>query len=47
MIFPQLLKSHITNDCVVLLMGARDPSLDTFAQYVWEKSLTVKHSSVF
>ena len=35
--FAQAIKSHLTDDCVVLLMGARDPSLDAFAQYVWKK----------
>lgn len=33
---PTAIQSHLTNNCVVLLMGARDPSLDKFAQYVWE-----------
>lgn len=28
---------HLTDDCVVLLMGARDPSLEKFAHSVWEK----------
>ena len=35
--FPKAVQSHLTDNCVVLLMGARDPSLDKFAQYVWEK----------
>ena len=30
-------RSHFTNDCVLLLMGARDPSLEQFAQKVWEE----------
>ena len=30
-------KSHLTNDCVVLLMAARDPSLEQFAKDTWEK----------
>jgi UDP-N-acetylmuramate--alanine ligase len=30
-------KPHLTNNCVVLLMGARDPSLEAFAQFVWGK----------
>lgn len=34
--FPAAVQSHLSNDCVVLLMGARDPSLETFAQFVWE-----------
>ncbi|HVX25301.1 MAG TPA: Mur ligase family protein [Parafilimonas sp.] len=33
---PSAIQSHFTNNCVVLLMGARDPSLDKFAQYVWQ-----------
>ena len=28
-------RSHFTDDCVLLLMGARDPSLEQFAQKVW------------
>jgi UDP-N-acetylmuramate--alanine ligase len=30
-------RSHFTNDCVLLLMGARDPSLEQFAQKIWEE----------
>ena len=30
-------RSHFTNDCVLLLMGARDPSLEQFAQKVWSE----------
>jgi UDP-N-acetylmuramate--alanine ligase len=30
-------RPHFSNDCVLLLMGARDPSLDEFAKQVWEK----------
>jgi UDP-N-acetylmuramate--alanine ligase len=30
-------RSHFTNNCVLLLMGARDPSLELFAKQVWEK----------
>jgi UDP-N-acetylmuramate--alanine ligase len=29
------LQSHFTKDCVLLLMGARDPGLELFAQQVW------------
>ncbi|MDI9365194.1 MAG: Mur ligase domain-containing protein [Flavobacterium sp.] len=29
------LKPHLTDDCVLLLMGARDPSLDAFAKQVY------------
>ena len=28
-------RSHLTNNCVLLLMGARDPSLEQFARQVW------------
>ena len=31
------LRSHLENNSVLLLMGARDPSLETFAKTVWEK----------
>ena len=38
--FPEAIQSHLTNNnCVVLLMGARDPGLDLFAEYVSEKLL--------
>ena len=30
-------RSHFTNDCVLLLMGARDPSLEQFAEKVWRE----------
>lgn len=30
-------RSHFTDNCVLLLMGARDPSLEQFAQKVWEE----------
>ena len=29
--------SHLTDNCVVLLMGARDPSLEQFAKKVWNE----------
>lgn len=29
-------RSHFTNDCVFLLMGARDPSLEQFAASIWK-----------
>lgn len=35
--FPKAVQIHLTNDCVVLLMGARDPGLEEFAQYVWKE----------
>lgn len=31
------IRSHLTNNCVLLLMGARDPSLEQFAGQVWQK----------
>jgi UDP-N-acetylmuramate--alanine ligase len=31
------MRSHFTGDCVLLLMGARDPSLEQFAKETWEK----------
>ena len=31
------MRPHFTEDCVLLLMGARDPSLEQFAKQVWEK----------
>lgn len=30
------IRTHLTDDCVLLLMGARDPSLETFSKSVWE-----------
>jgi UDP-N-acetylmuramate--alanine ligase len=30
------LRTHLSADCVLLLMGARDPSLETFAHSIWE-----------
>ena len=34
--FPAAVRSHLTSDCVLLLMGARDPSLEQFAKEVWD-----------
>ncbi len=34
-LLPQL-RAHLTDDCVLLLMGARDPSLELFAKEIWE-----------
>ncbi|MFZ4057397.1 MAG: UDP-N-acetylmuramate--L-alanine ligase [Ferruginibacter sp.] len=28
---------HLSNDCVLLLMGARDPELEQFGKEIWEK----------
>ena len=30
------IRPHLTDDCVLLLMGARDPSLEIFGKEVWE-----------
>ncbi len=30
-------RQHFTDDCTILLMGARDPSLEQFAKETWEK----------
>ena len=30
-------RPHLTPDCVVLLMGARDPSLEQFANQIWRE----------
>lgn len=35
--FVAAVRPHLTGDCVLLLMGARDPSLEQFAQQVWEQ----------
>jgi UDP-N-acetylmuramate--alanine ligase len=31
------IRPHLNNNCVLLLMGARDPSLEQFAKEVWNK----------
>lgn len=33
--FLNTVRPHLTNDCVILLMAARDPSLEDFAKQVW------------
>jgi UDP-N-acetylmuramate--alanine ligase len=33
--FLKAIRPHLTNNCVLLLMGARDPSLEQFAKEVW------------
>jgi UDP-N-acetylmuramate--alanine ligase len=33
--FPVEVRSHLTDDCVILLMGARDPLLEQFSKEVW------------
>jgi UDP-N-acetylmuramate--alanine ligase len=35
--FLSMVRSHLTDNCVLLLMGARDPSLEQFAQQVWKE----------
>ncbi len=35
--FLEIARPHFRRDCVLLLMGARDPSLEQFAQQVWEQ----------
>ncbi|MFC0772494.1 UDP-N-acetylmuramate--L-alanine ligase [Terrimonas alba] len=35
--FVNAVQSHLTSDCVLLLMGARDPSLEQFARTVWSQ----------
>jgi len=34
--FFQQVQTHLTSDCVLLLMGARDPSLEEFSQEIWK-----------
>ena len=34
--FLETVRPHLTENCVILLMGARDPSLENFAKQVWE-----------
>jgi UDP-N-acetylmuramate--alanine ligase len=33
----EAVRPHLTKDCVLLLMGARDPSLENFANEIWEQ----------
>lgn len=35
--FLETVRPHLTSDCVLLLMGARDPSLENFANQVWKE----------
>ena len=35
--FLQMARPHFTSNCVLLLMGARDPSLEQFAKQVWDQ----------
>ncbi len=34
---PEKIKSHFTDDCILLLMGARDNSLEDFGKYIFAK----------
>jgi UDP-N-acetylmuramate--alanine ligase len=34
---PERIKTHLTEDCVLLLMGARDPGLEAFSKGIWDK----------
>jgi UDP-N-acetylmuramate--alanine ligase len=34
--FFQQVQTHLTSDCVLLLMGARDPSLEEFSREIWK-----------
>jgi UDP-N-acetylmuramate--alanine ligase len=34
--FLDAVRPHLTDDCVLLLMGARDPGLEAFSQSVWQ-----------
>ena len=34
--FLEQVRPHLTNNCVLLLMGARDPGLESFCKGVWE-----------
>ncbi len=35
--FLETVRPHLTENCVLLLMGARDPSLENYAKQVWEQ----------
>lgn len=35
--FLEAVRPHLESSCVLLLMGARDPSLEKFAQHTWEQ----------
>jgi UDP-N-acetylmuramate--alanine ligase len=35
--FVKAIRNHLSQDCVVLLMAARDPSLEQFAKQVWDE----------
>ncbi|PZR21918.1 MAG: UDP-N-acetylmuramate--alanine ligase [Citrobacter freundii] len=33
----EAIRPHLTNNCVLLLMGARDPSLESFGKEIWKE----------
>ncbi|HEY9364248.1 MAG TPA: Mur ligase domain-containing protein [Chitinophagaceae bacterium] len=35
--FLNAVRPHLTSDCVLLIMGARDPSLENFSKSVWQQ----------
>ena len=35
--FLSTVRPHLTGNCVILLMGARDPSLEEFAKKIWSE----------
>ncbi|MES2849957.1 MAG: Mur ligase domain-containing protein [Bacteroidota bacterium] len=35
--FLEIVRPHLTENCVLLLMGARDPSLETFGKQIWDQ----------
>ena len=35
--FLETVRPHLTSDCVLLLMGARDPGLEAFSKKLWEQ----------
>lgn len=35
--FLDAVRSHLTDNCVLLLMGARDPGLEIFSNHLFEK----------
>jgi UDP-N-acetylmuramate--alanine ligase len=35
--FLETARPHLTSNCVLLLMGARDPGLEQFGKEIWKK----------
>ena len=35
--FLESVRPHLTDNCVLLLMGARDPGLEIFSKSIWEQ----------